>query len=49
MINICKGKIEGLIISEAKIQITYIYRDERPNKVINKAGSRYHVTISHHT
>jgi len=30
MINICKGKIEGLVTSWTKIQMTYICRDERP-------------------
>jgi len=29
MINICNGKIEGLVTSDTKIQMTYIYRDER--------------------
>jgi len=29
MINICNGKIEGLVTSWTKIQMTYIYRDER--------------------
>jgi len=30
MINICKGKIEGLVTLGTKIQIIYICRDERP-------------------
>jgi len=30
MIKFCSGRLEGLVTSEAKIQITYIYRNERP-------------------
>jgi len=30
MINICNGKIKGLVTSGTKIQMIYIYRDERP-------------------
>jgi len=30
MTNICNGKIEGLVTSVTKIQITYICRDEMP-------------------
>jgi len=29
MINICNDKMEVLVTSETKIQMTYIYRDER--------------------
>jgi len=28
MINICNGKMEGLVTLGKKIQMTYIYRDE---------------------
>jgi len=30
MINICNGKMEGLVTSWTKIQMTCICRDERP-------------------
>ena len=30
MINICSGILEGLVTSGTKIQMTYIYKDERP-------------------
>jgi len=29
MINICNDKMEGLVTSGTKIQMTYIYRDQR--------------------
>jgi len=29
MINICNGKMKGLVTSGTKIQMTYICRDER--------------------
>ena len=30
MINICKDKMKELVTSGTKIQITYIYMEERP-------------------
>lgn len=36
MINICKDKLKGLVISGIKIQMTYIYR----TKDIFKAGKK---------
>jgi hypothetical protein len=30
MINICSGRLEGLVTSRTKIQMTYICRNERP-------------------
>jgi len=30
MIKFCSGRLEGLVTSGTKIQITYIYMDKRP-------------------
>jgi len=30
MIKFCSGRLEGLVTSETKVQMTYICRDEKP-------------------